>query len=67
MSIESDVNHLATDIGRSTGSKGHVAAKEYLAERLSALSIEPYKDGRFEGFSTVDELDAALMKVLAQT
>ena len=48
MSIEADVNILATDIGRSTGSKGHVAAKEYLLERLSALSVEPYKDGRFE-------------------
>jgi len=24
-------------------------------------------DDRFEGFATVDELDAALMKVLAQT
>ena len=48
MSIEADVNILATDIGRSTGSKGHVAAKEYLLERLSALSVEPYKDGCFE-------------------
>ena len=67
MSIEADVNILATDIGRSTGSKGHVAAKEYLLGRLSALSVEPYKDGCFEGFSTVNELDAALMKVLAQT
>ena len=48
MSIEADVNILATDIGRSTGSKGHVAAKEYLLGRLSALSIEPYKNGSFE-------------------
>ena len=48
MSIEADVNILATDNGRATGSKGHVAAKEYLLERLSALSLEPYKDGAFE-------------------
>ena len=48
MSIEADVNILAADIGRSTGSKGHVAAKEYLLGRLSALSIEPYKNGSFE-------------------
>ena len=48
MSIESDVNVLATDIGRSTGSQGHFAAKQYLLERLSTLSLEPYKDGTFE-------------------
>jgi len=48
MSIESDVNVLATDSGRSTGSQGHLAAKRYLLERLSTLSLEPYKDGTFE-------------------
>ena len=48
MSIESDVNALATDSGRSTGSQGHLAAKRYLLERLSALSLEPYRDGTFE-------------------
>ena len=48
MSIEADVNILATDIGRSTGSAGHLAAKQYLLERLSALSLEPYKNGSFE-------------------
>ena len=48
MSIESDVNVLATDSGRSTGSQGHLAAKQYLLERLSTLSLEPYKDGTFE-------------------
>ena len=48
MSIESDVNALATDSGRSTGSQGHLAAKRYLLERLSALSLEPYRDETFE-------------------
>ena len=48
MSIKSDVNVLATDSGRSTGSQGHLAAKQYLLERLSTLSLEPYKGGGFE-------------------
>ena len=48
MSIESDVNALVTDNGRSTGSQGHMDAKRYLIDRLSTLSVEPYKAGAFE-------------------
>ena len=48
MSIESDVNVLATNSGRTVGSPGHLAAKQYLLERLSALSTEPYKNRNFE-------------------
>ena len=48
MSIEADVNILAANSGRSTGSPGHLAAKQYLLERLSTLSLEPYKGGGFE-------------------
>ena len=48
MSIESDVNALVTDNGRSTGSQGHMDAKRYLIDRLSTLSVDPYKDGVFE-------------------
>jgi len=48
MSIESDVNALVTDSGRSTGSQGHTEAKQYLIDRLSTLSVEPYKGEGFE-------------------
>ena len=48
MSIESDVNALVTDSGRSTGSQGHTQAKRYLIDRLSTLSVEPYKGEGFE-------------------
>ena len=48
MSIESDVNALVTDSGRSTGSRGHTEAKQYLIDRLSTLSVEPYKGEGFE-------------------
>ena len=48
MSIESDVNALVTDSGRSTGSQGHTQAKRYMIDRLSTLSDEPYKGEGFE-------------------
>ena len=48
MSIESDVNALVTDSGRFTGSQGHTEAKQYLIDRLSTLSVEPYKGEGFE-------------------
>ena len=53
MSIESDVNALVTDSCRSTGSQGHTEAKQYLIDRLSTLSVEPYKGEGFEiGYHT---------------
>ena len=47
---------------------GLTAIEDYFNESwVFILDADGRIDDRFEGFATVDELDAALMKVLAQT
>ena len=68
MSIKDDVSILATVKGRSTGSDGYLAAKRYILDRLSELSLDPYKDETFEiGYRTNGNDYANIVAILQGT
>lgn len=48
LKLQADVLALATAKGRRVGTKGHVAAKTYLLERLNSLDLEPYQGDSLE-------------------